>query len=86
MRLFLLQVIQSFFSLYTILLVVRILSSWFPQASRYKLIRLVYQVTEPYLALFRRIIPPIGRVLDLSPLLAFFGLQLLEYFLLSLLR
>jgi YggT family protein len=34
--------------------------------------------TDPYLNLFRRLIPPIGGVLDLSPILAFFGLEILE--------
>lgn len=86
MKIFLLQTIQSFFFIYTILLIVRIVGSWFPQLARYRIMHLIYEVTEPYLGLFRRIIPPIGGVLDLSPLLAFFALQLMEYFLIALIR
>ncbi len=40
--------------------------------------RFVSHYVDPYLNLFRRIIPPIGGVLDLSPLLAFFALTILE--------
>lgn len=86
MKIFILQTIQSFFSVYTILLMIRIVGSWFPQLAKYRIMHIIYQVTEPYLALFRRIIPPIGGVLDLSPLLAFFGLQLIEYLLMVLIR
>lgn len=45
----------------------------------------LFWATEPYLGLFRRVIPPIGGTLDLSPLLAFFALQLLEKLSMSLL-
>jgi uncharacterized protein YggT (Ycf19 family) len=38
----------------------------------------VAHYVDPYLNVFRRFIPPIGGVLDLSPLLAFFALSLLE--------
>jgi YggT family protein len=40
--------------------------------------RFVAFYTDPYLNLFRRFIPPIGGVLDLSPLLGFFALQIME--------
>ncbi len=46
----------------------------------------IMRITDPYLALFRRFIPPIGGVLDLSPLLGFFLLQLAEQFIFFLLR
>lgn len=44
-----------------------------------------YKMTEPYLGLFRRVIPPIGGMLDLSPLIGFFALQILQSITLSLL-
>ncbi|MGB3668624.1 MAG: YggT family protein, partial [Phormidesmis sp.] len=37
------------------------------------------QLTDPYLNLFRNIIPPIGG-LDLSAILAIFALQFISYF------
>lgn len=71
---------------FTILLFARIVGSWFPSFARHPLMQLVSRVTDPYLGLFRRFIPPIGGVLDLSPLLGFFLLQMAEQFLLFLLR
>jgi uncharacterized protein YggT (Ycf19 family) len=40
--------------------------------------RFVAHYTDPYLGLFRKVIPPIGGVFDLSPLIAFIVLQILE--------
>jgi YggT family protein len=74
----LLYVIRLLFSTYTILLFVRVVGSWFPSFARSKFMRFVGYYVDPYLNLFRRIIPPIGGVLDLSPLLAFFALRLAE--------
>lgn len=70
--------IHLLFLTYTILLFVRIVISWFPQWQGHHLIRFVAFYTDPYLNLFRRILPPLGGVLDISPLLAFFVLRILE--------
>jgi YggT family protein len=75
--------IHLIFLSYTILLFVRIVGSWFPKIANHAFMRFVSHYTDPYLNLFRRFIPPIGGSLDLSPLLGFFVLQLLEKFLLS---
>lgn len=69
------------FVFYTLLLLARVLSSWLPpHIQRHRLLLFVAFYTDPYLNLFRRFLPPIGGVLDLSPLLAFFGLRILETF------
>jgi len=60
------------------MIAVRIIGSWFPVFSQNGMMRFLRVYTDPYLNLFRRVIPPIGGVFDLTPLLAFFGLQLLE--------
>ncbi len=78
MRLALANVIHWVFLVYTIFLLVRIVGSWFPKFAGHKLMRFVAFYTDPYLNVFRRFIPPIGGVLDLSPLLAFFALQIIE--------
>ncbi len=70
----LLYIVRLLFSTYTILLFVRVVGSWFPSLARSNFMRYV----DPYLNVFRRLIPPIGGVLDLSPLLAFFALGILE--------
>lgn len=62
------------FQVYTILLIIRILLSWFRHNPYQPVIRFIYEITEPYLGLFRRIIPPLGAV-DLSPIAAFLVLD-----------
>jgi YggT family protein len=73
------------FFTYTLLLLVRIVGSWFPSFARHRLMYFVAFYVDPYLNIFRRIIPPIGGTLDLSPLLAFFALQIGENVLMYLL-
>ncbi|NDD58264.1 MAG: YggT family protein [Chlamydiae bacterium] len=82
--LILLSVIHYLFFGYTILLMARIIGSWFPSFAHSKWMRFVAFYTNPYLNLFRKIIPPLGS-LDLSPILAFFALQILENFIIRLL-
>jgi YggT family protein len=63
--------------LYVLLIVVRALMSWFPMRSgtaSYRIYSFVYDATEPYLRLFRRILPPVrmgNAALDLSPIIGF---------------
>ncbi|CAB9500828.1 YGGT family [Seminavis robusta] len=66
----------NFLSIYNIIITGRILLSWIPQAQGIGLLQPVYQITDPYLNLFRGIIPPVFG-LDLSPILAFFFLSFL---------
>ncbi len=69
--------IHIFFQVYFILLLVRIVGSWIPELRRFRVMDYINRVTDPYLNVFRSIIPPFGG-LDFSPLLAFFALYLLE--------
>jgi YggT family protein len=52
-----------------IAILIRVLLSWFPVDPSNPIIRVIYEITEPVLAPFRRVIPRIG-MLDLSPLAA----------------
>ncbi len=72
------KIIHWVFLLYTIFLLVRIVGSWFPKYSYHPIMRFAKFYTDPYLNIFRRLIPPIGGTLDLSPMIAFFVLQFLE--------
>merc|ERR1719238_1807973 len=67
----------NFLSLYQGVLTIRILLSWFPQAQGIALLRPVFTASDVYLNLFRGVIPPIGG-LDISPIAAFFTLNLLQ--------
>jgi len=72
------QIIHLIFSAYTILLIIRIALSWFPDLYKYKFAHFVCFYTDPYLNIFRRVIPPIGGELDISPIVAFFALRFVE--------
>ncbi len=75
--------VNIFFTAYTLLLFARILSSWFPAWQGHQIVRFVAFYTDPYLNLFRRLLPPLGGVLDISPILAFFALRVIEMLLLN---
>ena len=55
----------NFLGIYNALITGRILLSWFPQAQGQPLLQPLFVVTDPFLNLFRGLIPPIGG-LDLS--------------------
>lgn len=76
--LYLTKAIHWIFLAYTLILLVRLIGSWFPKFTYHPVMRFVRLYTDPYLNIFRRLIPPIGGALDLSPMLAFFVLQILE--------
>lgn len=65
------------FQVYTLMLFARIISSWFPQLQEYKFMRFICYYTDPYLNVFRRIIPPLG-MMDFSPIVAFLCLGIIE--------
>jgi YggT family protein len=76
------QIVQSLFFIYTLLLLGRIVSSWIPNGNQYKIVHFIAFYTDPYLNLFRMIIPPIG-MLDISAILAFLALRFVEKITLS---
>ena len=81
---YLANIIHLLFYVYTILLFVRIVISWFPAWHHHTWVRFVAYYTDPYLNVFRKILPPLGGVIDISPLLAFFVLRMMEMVLLRL--
>jgi YggT family protein len=67
--------IATFLNIYLVLLIIRILLSWFPNVDWLSPpFNIISQLTDPYLNIFRSIIPPLGGI-DLSPILAFLLLQ-----------
>ena len=69
--------VSSLFLVYLILIFIRILLSWIPRMPYNRwlsaAVEFVHQVTDPFLNLFRRLIPPLGGggfAIDISPILA----------------
>ncbi|PKM95938.1 MAG: YggT family protein [Firmicutes bacterium HGW-Firmicutes-1] len=85
MDLFLLA-IDKFLYILEVLILVRVVVSWLPIARDNPFIEFLYTVTEPILAPIRIMINKSifggkGQVFDLSPLIAYFILQLLHTYL-----
>lgn len=80
-RAYFVDLVHLFYNSYALLLFARIVLSWIPAWQSHKLARFVAFCTDPYLNLFRRLLPPVGGVLDLSPLLAFLILEFIRTFL-----
>ncbi len=75
-----LQVIGTTLSLYYALLIIRILLTWFPGIDWSNgILSALTSITDPYLNIFRGIIPPIGGF-DISSLLALILFQVIRGF------
>ncbi len=77
--------VGALFLVYIILILIRVLMSWIPRMPYNPVLRsvldFVSQTTDPYLNLFRRILPPIGGSgfgLDLSPMIGIVVLYILR--------
>ena len=68
--------ILKIFDLYSFLILLNILGSWIDPFSRSKVFQTVRRFTDPYLKLFRIIIPVGNMNLDISPVI---GLFILNY-------
>jgi YggT family protein len=61
--------------IYFYMLIAYVLMSWLPNARESFIGELLGKLVEPYLAPFRRFIPPIGGMIDISPIVALFALR-----------
>lgn len=72
------KIVDLLFNVYRYLLLAYILMSWFPNARESSIGQFIGKIAEPYLSIFRRFIPPIGGMLDLSPIVAFIALHFIQ--------
>ncbi|MEI8336309.1 MAG: YggT family protein [Actinomycetes bacterium] len=74
------SLVCNLLTLYMVILAARAVLSWFPMSPGSALApvaRILVDITEPVLAPLRRVIPQAG-VIDLSFLVAFFGLSIIR--------
>tara|TARA_B100000925_G_C21837813_1_gene400106 strand:+ start:163 stop:756 length:594 start_codon:yes stop_codon:yes gene_type:complete len=64
-------------NLYFFIIVAMIIVSWVASGSRHPAIELIWQISEPVMAPFRTLLPNMGG-LDLSPILLFFSIQIVQ--------
>lgn len=74
----LIQIINTTFRLYSYLILARIFLSWIPVDHYNPVVQFIYKITEPVLAHFRIILPLGSMGFDLSPIIVFFLLNLLQ--------
>ena len=70
----------AFLQIYFLVLIGRIILSWFPVqpgTAMASISSVLFELTEPLLGPLRRVIPPLG-MFDLSPLVAFLGIQIIQ--------
>ena len=80
--------VNIFISVYILLLFAYIITSWIKLPYSIwlnRIQRFLYDVCEPYLRIFRRILPSFGP-LDLSPIIAIFSLYLIRMVIVSILE
>lgn len=77
--------VSALFTVYIVLIFIRILSSWIPRMPQnpalLAVVRFSQQTTDPYLNIFRRVLPPVGGSglrLDLSPVIGLFVLAIAQ--------
>ena len=72
--------VDVFLFVYILLILIYVLLSWFRLPYNLwlnRIQRFLYDVCEPYVGLFRRVLPPLGFI-DLSPMIAIFVLILIR--------
>ena len=74
----LLKLVDLLFQVYFYLIFGKVLLSWIPDLRGGQIDRFISYYVDPYLNLFRGIIPPIGMI-DISPIVAIFALYFIEY-------
>lgn len=74
----LVKIVDNIFYFYFLLIILRIFLTWFPNIDwRQQPIKSIREVTDLYLDIFRKFIPPVGG-LDFSPIIALIALQIMQ--------
>jgi len=71
----LVSLVGMLLSVYTYMIIAYVLLSWVPNARDSFIGQLLGRFVEPYLSIFRRFIPAIGGVIDVSPIVAIIAMQ-----------
>ncbi len=82
----LINIICRLIQLYSIVIFIYVILSWIPfkKGTLGNVYNVLGKICEPYLQLFRKLIPPIGGIVDITPIIGFIVLQLISWLLLLL--
>lgn len=64
-----LLIVHYLFQAYFLLIFIRVMGSWIPELEKTRFMAFIRFYTDPYLNIFRGIIPPLGMI-DISPIVA----------------
>ncbi|WP_397378826.1 YggT family protein [Paenibacillus sp. YYML68] len=67
--------ILTLIEIYQYVLIAYVLLSWLPSARESFIGEMLGKLCEPYLGIFRKFIPPIGGMIDISPIVALIALR-----------
>lgn len=77
----LVYLVATAFAVLQLAILVRVISSWIPSLSPYSpWVRWAWALSEPILAPLRRLVPPIGGSIDITPILAYFLVRIVGGF------
>lgn len=68
------RAIDTLINIYYFMIIAYVFMSWLPNVRESFVGEWLGKLVEPYLAPFRKLIPPIGGMLDISPIVALFSL------------
>lgn len=71
------QIVSYAVHVYSTIIFVYCILSWFPIEVLQQVKNILGKIVDPYLNLFRKIIPPIGGTIDISPIIAILALELI---------
>ncbi len=86
----LVTIISLIFQIYEFLILIRVLLSWvnvnpYRPVINHPIVQVLYRITDPVLEPLRRLIPPIGGSIDISPIVAIIILEITHRILTSIL-
>jgi YggT family protein len=67
--------VNLLYQVYFYMILIYVLMSWLPAVRESVVGEFLGRLVEPYLRPFRRLIPPLGGVVDISPIVALLALQ-----------
>lgn len=84
MSLFIIQVVNTAFTVLVWLVIGRCILSFIPHNPYQPIIKFIYDITEPVMSPFRRLLPTAGAI-DFSPILAILAVSLVQRIVIQLL-
>ncbi|CFX57476.1 Uncharacterised protein family Ycf19 [Syntrophomonas zehnderi OL-4] len=80
----LISIVNTIFLVYIYIVIARVLLSWVPHDPSQPVFRFIYEITDPVMAPFSKLIPPIGGI-DFSPIFVIFVIEIVRRVIISLL-